>query len=69
MLFGGGVENASVVSLFKKTFLLYFGGGSSQLHGGGEISPLKGPPGNPDLYFISSFIKLRPVKSVKYIFQ
>ena len=41
--------NASAVSLFIKIFLLYFLGGSGQFFfGGGNLPPLKLPPGNPD---------------------
>ena len=39
VLFGGGVENASAVSLFKKDFFCLFGEGSSQFCGSTRSPP------------------------------
>ena len=39
VVWGGGVENASAVSLFKKIVCLILGGGSGQVRGGGSPPP------------------------------
>ena len=50
MLFGGGVENACALSLFKEIFcFIFFEGVANFFLGGGVFPlPLKQPPGNPD---------------------